>query len=104
MKNNIGNAATPATLLNELHALVAEAERMIGAAQGGTPETMLDSIRERLGTAQECLTGLYNGTRQKLVDGAKKADDTIRANPYPSIAIAAGIGLLIGVVAGRSSK
>jgi ElaB/YqjD/DUF883 family membrane-anchored ribosome-binding protein len=107
MKNNHeSDAATPATLLNDLHALVAEAEKMIEESQGGgeTREELLGSIRARFNSAQECFTGLYATTRQKVVAGAKYADDTIRANPYPSIAIAAGVGLLVGVLAGRTRK
>lgn len=105
MKNNRDSAApTAATLLNDLHALVAEAEKMISDSQGETGENVLGAIRARFDAAQECLTGLYAGARQKVVSGAKYTDGAIRANPYQSIAIAAGVGLLVGVLAGRSSK
>ena len=42
---------------------------------------------------------------EKTVAGAKVADKTIREHPYESIGVAAGVafglGLLIGVLAGR---
>jgi ElaB/YqjD/DUF883 family membrane-anchored ribosome-binding protein len=105
MKNNHESTApTSATLLADLHALVAEAEKMIGGAQDDTRDDVIASIRARFDAAQECLTGLYAGTRKKVAAGAKYTDETIRANPYQSIAIAAGIGLVVGVLAGRSSK
>lgn len=105
MKNNHETtAATPATLLNDLYALVAEAEKMISTAQGETRQDVLAAVRARFDAAQECFTGLCASTRQKIVAGAKYTDETVRANPYQSIAIAAGVGLLVGVFAGRSSK
>ena len=36
--------------------------------------------------------------------GAKYTDETIRENPYQSMAVAAGLGLLVGVLIGRRSK
>ena len=106
--NNEATAQTPASLLNDLQALVAEAEKMMSDFQSETaPETTAESIgalRSRFDAAQECLTGLYAGARKKVAAGAKYTDETIRANPYQSIAIAAGIGLLVGVLAGRRSK
>jgi ElaB/YqjD/DUF883 family membrane-anchored ribosome-binding protein len=105
MKDNHESAASAsATLLNDLRALVADAEKMIGASNGQVREEAFGSLHDRLGAAQECLSGLYAGTRKKLAAGARQADETIRANPYQAMALAAGIGLLIGVLAGRSSK
>ena len=63
-----------------------------------------DSLRSRFSAAQERFTDAYAGARKKVIAGAKYTDETIRANPYQSLAIAAGIGLIIGVLAGRSSK
>ena len=35
---------------------------------------------------------------------AQCTDQAIRANPYQSLAIAAGVGILVGVLIGRRSK
>ncbi len=47
---------------------------------------------------------MYEGAKQRVVAGAKSTDQAIRANPYQSLAIAAGVGLLVGVLLGRRSN
>jgi ElaB/YqjD/DUF883 family membrane-anchored ribosome-binding protein len=61
-------------------------------------------LRSRFAAAQERCADAYAGARKKVIAGAKYTDETIRANPYQSLAIAAGLGLLIGVLLGRRSK
>ncbi len=102
--NNDSTAQTPQDLVNDLHALVAEAEKMMGGAITEHTGDALGALRTRFDAAQERLGDLYEGTRKKVVAGAKCADATIRANPYQSLAIAAGVGLLIGVLLGRRTK
>jgi ElaB/YqjD/DUF883 family membrane-anchored ribosome-binding protein len=104
MKNNNETAQTPKELLNELQTLVTEAEAMIAGAVTEHSSDAFESLRSRFGAAQERFTDAYAGARKKVIAGAKYTDETIRANPYQSLAIAAGVGLIIGVLAGRSSK
>jgi ElaB/YqjD/DUF883 family membrane-anchored ribosome-binding protein len=103
MKDNSTTATTPKQLLDDLHALVAEAERMLGASSSDIAEEAVGTLRARFEMAQERLSEIYNGARKKVVDGAKLTDETIRANPYQSVAVAAGVGLLIGLLVGRRS-
>jgi ElaB/YqjD/DUF883 family membrane-anchored ribosome-binding protein len=104
MKNNKDAVQTPKELLDELQTLVTEAEAMISGSATEHSSDAFDSLRSRFGAAQERFTDAYAGARKKVVAGAKYTDETIRANPYQSLAIAAGIGLLIGVLAGRRSQ
>jgi ElaB/YqjD/DUF883 family membrane-anchored ribosome-binding protein len=104
MKHNNDTAQTPKELLDELQTLVTEAEAMIAGAATEHSADAFDSLRSRFGAAQERFTDAYAGARKKVVAGAKYTDEAIRANPYQSLAIAAGVGLIIGVLAGRSSK
>ncbi len=104
MKNNKETTHTPKELLNELQALVAEAETMMADSLSEHSAEAIDSLRARFSAAQERFTDAYAGARKKVIAGAKYTDETIRANPYQSIAIAAGVGLLIGVLVGRRSK
>ena len=105
MKNKIQSTAqTPQDLLEELRTLVAEAEKMMGDSLTEHSEDALSALRARFDATQERLGELYAGARQKVIAGAKYTDETIRANPYQSLAIAAGIGLLIGVLVGRRSE
>jgi ElaB/YqjD/DUF883 family membrane-anchored ribosome-binding protein len=104
MKNNKDTVHTPKELLDELQTLVAEAETMIAGSATEHSSDAFDSLRSRFSAAQERFTDTYASARKKVVAGAKYTDETIRANPYQSLAIAAGVGLLVGVLAGRRSK
>ena len=106
MKNNKDTTHTPKDLLHELQALVTEAESMIAGDGPGTEHSSdaFDSLRSRFDAAHERFTDIYQGTRKRVVAGAKYTDEAIRANPYQSLAIAAGVGVLIGVLLGRRSK
>jgi ElaB/YqjD/DUF883 family membrane-anchored ribosome-binding protein len=102
MKNrNATSAQTPKELLNDLHALVADAEKMMSETVSEHTDDAISAMRTRFEAAQERLGELYEGARTKVAAGAKYTDETIRANPYQSIAIAAGVGLLVGVLLGR---
>ena len=50
--------------------------------------------RQRWRTGSKCLT-----VCEKAVDGAKIADQTVREYPYQGIAIALGVGAVIGCLA-----
>ena len=104
MKNNKDAAHTPKELLHELQALVAEAEAMIADSVTEHSAEAIDSLRSRFVAAQERCADAYAGARKKVVAGAKCTDAAIRANPYQSLAIAAGVGLLVGIFLGRRSK
>ena len=105
MKNKSESTAqTPKELLTELQALVAEAEKMMGDSVSEHTEDAISALRTRFDAAQERFADLYEGAKKKVVAGAKCTDAAIRANPYQSLAIAAGAGLLIGVLLGRRSK
>ena len=97
---------TPEDVLNELHSLVGEVERIVAQASQGSCScnTTLAALRGRVEAAQERLSAIYEGAKRNVVAGAKCADATIRDNPYQSIAIAAGVGLLAGVLLSRSCK
>jgi ElaB/YqjD/DUF883 family membrane-anchored ribosome-binding protein len=104
MKNHRGDHHTPKEIASELHALLAEAETMIGDTAAEHPAEAVDSLRSRFADAQEHFADAYAGARKKVVDGAKSADAAIRANPYQSLAIAIGVGVLLGVLVGRRTK
>ncbi len=104
MKNNKSATHSPKELLTELKALVAEAEGMIGDSAAEVSDDTMGALRSRYEAMQEHMSDLYDGAKKKIVAGAKYTDETIRENPYQSIAVAAGLGLLIGVMLGRRSK
>lgn len=102
MKTNSKTPAqSPKEILNELHALVAEAEKMMGDNITEATEDAIGSLRTRFDAAQERMSELYDGARKQVIAGAKCTDAAIRSHPYESLAVAAGVGLLIGVLVSR---
>jgi ElaB/YqjD/DUF883 family membrane-anchored ribosome-binding protein len=95
---------TPKDLLDELKALVAEAEAVMSESQSGNVDEAVGGIRARFEAAQERFSELYDGARRKVTDGARYTDEVIRDNPYQALAIAAGIGLVVGVLVSRRNR
>jgi ElaB/YqjD/DUF883 family membrane-anchored ribosome-binding protein len=91
-------------LIEELHTLVAEAERLAGAPAGEHSSDILESLRTRYDDANARLGELYACTRKKVIAGAHHADEAVRENPYQAIAIALGAGLLAGFLLGRRER
>lgn len=104
MKNNKQAAQSPKDILEELRTLVADAEKMVGESVGQSSEDIMSALRHRYDIAHERLGEVYTTARRKVTEGAHYTDETIRENPYQSLAVAMGVGLLAGVLLGRSSK
>ena len=98
------SAHTPKELLTDLQSLVAEAETMMSNSLSEHSAEAFNKLRERFGAARERFTEVYDDTRKKVVAGVECTDATIRANPYQSVAIALGVGLLAGVLIGRRGR
>ncbi len=96
------SAQTPDALLNDLRTLVAEAEGLMGGDITDQARDKLEHLRERLSDAQERLTELYATAKEKVTEGARRTDETIRSHPYESLAIALGIGVLLGALLRRN--
>ena len=60
-----------------------------------------EKARSMGAAAAESARNAYQAGREKVITGAKATDEAIRENPYTSIGIAFGVGLLIGVLARR---
>lgn len=104
MKNrhDTSTAETPEQLIEHISRLMAEAEAMIaGPVPGQTPGKLAD-IKDRLDSARVRLNEVYAQARRNVVAGARYTDETIRAHPYQSLAIALGIGVLLGALIRRS--
>ncbi|ATC63792.1 hypothetical protein CMV30_07410 [Nibricoccus aquaticus] len=104
MKNHLDTARSSTDLVAELKALLAEAETIVSGSVTEYSADALETLRERFGAMQERLASTCESAKKKVVAGAKYTDEAIRANPYQSLAIAAGVGLLVGVLLGRNSS
>ena len=46
----------------------------------------------------------YSQARRKVVAGARATDETIRSYPYASLAVALGVGVLVGAALSRGRE
>lgn len=96
----MNTSAETAKLTQDLKTVARDAEELMKATAGEVSEKAKHA-RERLAAALESAKASCKALQEKAVAGAKATDKVIREHPYPSIGIAFGIGLLIGVLAGR---
>jgi ElaB/YqjD/DUF883 family membrane-anchored ribosome-binding protein len=104
MKKRSATAETPEQMVSHLRDLLGEAEKMVGGSASEYVGEKAEALRERFSDAQERLSELYHAAQEKVVDSAKTADKTIRAHPYESIAIALGVGVLVGALLRRGNN
>lgn len=84
---------------------LAEDARALMAATADVAGDKVGEARNRLAAALENGKEIYGRVRDKAVQGAKAADQTVRENPYQAMAIALGVGAIIGfLVARRRSR
>jgi ElaB/YqjD/DUF883 family membrane-anchored ribosome-binding protein len=79
------NATTSEQLMAELRAVAREAEELLQATADQTG-ARVEELRERAKDALEAARGI---------------DDQVRKNPWAAVAIAAGVGLVIGLLLSR---
>lgn len=87
-----------------MQGLVAEAQAMMADSVSEHAAEGLEALRDRFAAVQKNFADAYGQARKRVIAGAKYTDATIRANPYQALAIAAGLGLLVGVLLGRRTK
>lgn len=80
---------------------LAEDARALMAATADVAGEKVGEARKRLAAALESGKEIYGRVRDKAVEGAKAADQTVRENPYQAIAIALGVGVVVGYLVSR---
>lgn len=100
MKNRT-DTATAEELLTDLRALISEAEQVVASGVSATSSNVVADLRERLESGLEKLNEYYGGAKEKVVAGARRTDEAIRSHPYESLAIALGVGVLLGALIRR---
>jgi len=87
-------------LLQDLKEIVRDGEELLRAgaedlSEGGSV------AREKLAAALEIARETQQRVQQRAIAGAKAANNYIRANPYQSIGVAFGVGLVFGLILSR---
>lgn len=100
-KRNQASSQSPEQLIDDLRSLLADAEKVVTETAPDKLEDKLQAMRSGLENARERLEDFYHNAKDKVTEGAKQADQTIRSHPYESLAIALGIGVLLGALLRR---
>jgi len=85
------------TISDDLGRLADDARHLVSDTVGVAGET----ARKQLAVAIDNSKEIYDRAHQKAVKGAKAADHVIRENPYRTIGVAWGIGVVIGFLLAR---
>jgi ElaB/YqjD/DUF883 family membrane-anchored ribosome-binding protein len=87
-------------LVKDLKACACDAEELIKATAGELNDRTKEArlrLKATLNSAKESCEVLEG----KAVNGAKAADRAIRTNPYPTLGIALGLGVVLGILISR---
>ena len=98
------NEVTKAELVAEFKAVISDAEALIKATanQGGEKVDQLRSqAQASLAAAKDKLDDLHEDLIEKGRESVKATDDYVQENPWKSVGIAAGIGLVVGLLVSR---
>ena len=91
-------------LVSDMKVVVADAEEILRATAGVAGEKMGD-LRERIGERLRDAKLRLADAEAALVDRTKAAAratvDFVHDNPWRAVGVAAGVGLLLGVIIGR---
>ena len=87
-------------ILADLKLLSLDAEALLQGTAGQAGEKA-GELRDRLAAALDAAKASCERAEGKVAAGAGIADKTIREHPYESLAVAFGVGLVVGVLVGR---
>lgn len=87
----------------ELQNLATDAQALIAATSDVAGEKVAD-VRRRLGVALERGRETWENAREKAVESARAADEVIREKPYHAMAVAFGVGAILGILLARRDR
>jgi ElaB/YqjD/DUF883 family membrane-anchored ribosome-binding protein len=91
-------------LMSDLHAVVAEAESLLRATAGQTGEGSSElraKVQASLDRAKRNLADLQDAAIEKAKAAGRATDAYVHENPWQAMGVAAGVGLLIGLLISR---
>jgi ElaB/YqjD/DUF883 family membrane-anchored ribosome-binding protein len=91
-------------LFSDLQTVIDDAEALLQATASQTGEK-IEAVRSRarmsVNQARERLADVQTKAADQARQAAESADEYVRRNPWQAVGIAAGIGLLVGVLINR---
>ena len=91
-------------LVNDIKSVISEAEELLGATADQAGEKIVnlrERIRSRLANAKIRLVQAEEVLLEKTKATAQATDEFVHESPWTSVGIAAGVGLLVGMLIAR---
>ncbi len=91
-------------LVSDFKQVVADAEELLKATAGTAGDKMGEmriKVQEHLSAAKIRLADLEATVVDKSKAAARATDDYVHDNPWRAVGVAAGVGLIIGLLIGR---
>ncbi len=91
-------------LMEDLRAVIAEAEELLSLSKDQAGEgaaRVRERVRERLQQASDRLSDIQEDAFERARVAGQAADAFVHAKPWPAIGLAAGIGVLVGLLISR---
>jgi len=104
--NNFSEAsfATKEKLAADLRTVISDAEELLQLTSAQTGDKVAElriRMSDNLRVARHKLEDAEAAIREKAREAAQATDDYVHENPWRSIGIAAGAGLVVGLLIGR---
>jgi ElaB/YqjD/DUF883 family membrane-anchored ribosome-binding protein len=91
---------TPDALRHDANTLADDARALLAATADVADEKVADA-RRRVEAALERAHDAVDHAKECALEKARQADSLVRSHPYEAIAIALGVGTLLGCLLGR---
>ena len=87
--------------MSDFKSLLSEGEALFKSATVGGDQALAaarDKFKEQLAAAKARYTELQDATVQQAKRAATATDEYVHGNPWTSVAVAGGVGLLVGML------
>ncbi len=101
---DVESSVTKDKLVADLRVVVADAEELLRATAGQAGEKVAvarERIQESLATAKARLAGAQEELLERTKQAAHATDEYVHENPWRAVGIAAGVGVIIGMLIAR---
>jgi len=91
-------------LMSDVRTFISDAEEVMRSTADQAGESVAEArnrVLSRLQEARAELASLQKLVVTKAKDASKATDEYVHENPWKSVGIAAGIGLIVGLLVGR---
>ena len=98
------NATTTDKLMNDLKAVVGDAEDLLKATASQSGEHIARiraRAEESLRSARERMKDITTAAEAQAAAAAREVNRQVHDNPWTAVGVAAGVGLVLGFILGR---